>query len=296
MTTPDFGISGPDFLGLYVGMLIVLMIGAGIARHMLRTPADHPGQIPLDPFQTAYLSGGDQAATHAAIVALTSRMILTFDPRGRFFVGPSQPTSWLHPLEQAVYAGVAGDRTGRGATVTSLTGVARPALLQLRSQLQQMGLVPVPAQSFLVRVVPAVIVLAAEMVGGVRLVLGVFGGRPVGYLIGLMILTAIIALFFLAHSVRRTRRGDHALGALRRAYSGLRYSTATANANLGGEDLGLAVGLFGVAALAGGPLDPLVHVLDTSSSSSSGDGGSGGSSDGGGGSSCGGGCGGGCGG
>ncbi len=101
-----FDISGPDFLRLYAVLLAVLVVVAAIVRHSLRTPADGPGRPQLDPYPTAYLAGGWQAAAEAAIVSLTARGILSLDPSERLVAVTVQPML-QHPVERAMFAAAA---------------------------------------------------------------------------------------------------------------------------------------------------------------------------------------------
>jgi len=314
-----FDISGPDFLRLYAVLLAVLVVVAGVVRHSLRTPADDPGRLQLDPYQTAFLAGGYQAAAEAAMVALTARGVLNLDPGWRLQAVTEQPML-QHPVEQAIFAAAAattpgsvgasqsGSARGRtrrrsqardqadpGATVQTLGAAARPALAEVERELRRMGLVMGPAQIGNVRAVPTLIMLAAAVLGGVRLARGMILGRPVGYLIGLLIVTVVLALFFIWRPNPRTRRGQHALRHLRQTNAALRTSAVAAAATLAGADLALAVGLWGPGVLSGSPLDSLRAALRPAGTNGSDGGwGSGSSSCGSsGGSSCGGGCGGG---
>ena len=333
-----FDIGGPDFLRLYALLLAVLVLVAGIVRHSLRTPADDPGRLQLDPYQTAFLAGGYQAAAEAAIVSLTARGVLNLDPSPRLQAVAAQPML-LHPVEQAIFAAAAAGSPGSpigwladrlqpkaerkaatqamtpaqkeslrrvdrllrgagqpvpGASVETLEAAARPALAEVERELRGMGLVMGPGQIANVRAVPSMIVLAAGVLGGVRLARGMILGRPVGYLIGLLIVSVILALFFVWRPNPRTRRGHHALRRLRQTNAALRASAVAAAATLAGTDLALAVGLWGPGVLAGSPLDSLGAALRPSSTTGYGGWGAGSSSCGSsGGSSCGGGCGGG---
>jgi uncharacterized membrane protein YgcG len=121
------------------------------------------------------------------------------------------------------------------------------------------------------------------VLGGVRLALGIAEGHAVGYLIALLVLTAVIALFFFHTPSPRTHRGDRLVRNLRRTNAALRTSAAAAAAGLAGADLALAVGLWGPAVLSGSPLDDVRRLLQPAGAS--GDGGGSGDS---GGSSCGG--------
>lgn len=338
-------LTGPEFLAVYVVLLLVLMIAAGIVRSRLRGPSDDRFPAQIDSYQAAYLAGGVRSAAEAAIVALTSRGALRVDTGGRFVAIEPRP-QWLHPLEDAIWTAAslsasssplgagaswlaerlerrAAERPGMtqgqvatfqriegllrgagqpvpGATAPRLLAAAAPALGPVGDQLRQMGLVMGEPQIATVRTVPAMLVLAAAVVGGVRLALGMAGGRPVGFLIALLVATVVIALLYFRRPGPRTHRGDRLLNSLRRNNAALRTSAAAAAAALAGADIALAVALWGPAVLAGSPLDDVRQLLRPPGTSGSSDSSSSSGSDSGsscsGGSSCGGGCGGGCGG
>ncbi|TMC03559.1 MAG: TIGR04222 domain-containing membrane protein [Chloroflexi bacterium] len=172
-------------------------------------------------------------------------------------------------------------------------------MLPVRDQLRGMGLFMTDPQIVNVRALPALVILAGAVLGGIRLALGIASGHAIGYLVALLVVTGIIALFFLAHTPNpRSHRGDRLVRNLRRTNAALRTSAAAAAAGLAGADLALAVGLWGPAILSGSPLDDVRRLLRPPGGPDGGSG-DGGSSDSGsscGGSSCGGGCGGGCGG
>ena len=99
--------TGPQFLVLYVCLLAACVVVAGVVRHALRGPADQPSMLPTDPYQVAFLAGGYCGVIQAAVVALTSRGMVAPQPGGRVAAVPAQ-TTWLHPVERAVYDAVAG--------------------------------------------------------------------------------------------------------------------------------------------------------------------------------------------
>jgi uncharacterized protein (TIGR04222 family) len=208
----------------------------------------------------------------------------------------------LTPGQAATYERVEGV-LGRlaqprpGATAAALVAAARPALAPVEDQLRRLGFVMTDDQVRNVRTLPVLIVLAAAILGGVRLLFGMAAGRPVGYLIALLVLTLIVALLFLRRpTTPRTHRGDLVVRGLRQANAALRTNAVAAAAGLAGADLALAVGLWGPGVLSGGPLDDVRRQLVPVGSSGGGSDGGSSSCSSGGGSSCGGGCGGGCGG
>lgn len=112
-----FPLTGPQFLVLYVCLLIALTIAAGLVRTRLRGPGDDRFPPTLDSYQAAFLAGGYPAAAEGAIVALTARGSLRLDPGGRFVAVEPKPP-WLHPVEDAVWTAAslaAGPASALGA-------------------------------------------------------------------------------------------------------------------------------------------------------------------------------------
>jgi hypothetical protein len=175
-----------------------------------------------------------------------------------------------------------------GVPPASLVGAGFQEVGEVIRQLRDRGLVMTGEQARKVRWVPALIVLAAAVAGGFRLVTGLAAGHAVGYLVGLLLATLVAAGLFLRTPGPRSRRGDYAVRALRRSNAALRSNAVAAGGVVAGGDLALAVALFGPAVLAGGPLADLQGMLRAGGVASGG-----GGDGGGGGSSCGGGCGGG---
>jgi len=167
-------------------------------------------------------------------------------------------------------------------------------------------------EAAVLRLTSAGVVLLAGLFGLTKVFLGVARDRPVGFLIALLILTLIVAVAFLGKRPFRSRRGDALLGRLRQDNAALEYAAGRSVHRLADSDLVLALGLFGLSALAAGPLrhaytsllaarlwarvpawsswrSPIVLSCGSSCASFSGSGGGGGCGGGG----CGGGCGGG---
>ena len=76
MTDP-WGISGPDFVVLYVtlivAVLLVRLVVTGVARAWGRRPGRAQPGPPPTVYQLAYLAGGADRAVDAAIAALVER-------------------------------------------------------------------------------------------------------------------------------------------------------------------------------------------------------------------------------
>jgi uncharacterized protein (TIGR04222 family) len=295
---------GPEFLTLY---LIVLGLAVGAALVVRLWMCEPGGEMPaaardLSPYAIAYLSGGARQATDAAIIRLIHHEILriTGSPvqlAQRSDVLPAD----AHTLEEVVF------RACDDASGTPLERVRQRAASTaeaLRLPLAELGLVLSASQASLAQLVPACVILAGTLFGLIKIVVGLARDRPVDYLVLLVFLSVVLAVVVFTLRPFRSWRGDASLQQLQLENAALGTAAGRRVTELSGDDLTLALGLFGMGVLAGGPLARLPAALvapppvktgaSSSSSCSSGCGSSscsGGSSGGGGG--CGGGCGGG---
>jgi uncharacterized protein (TIGR04222 family) len=278
-----FDLRGPEFLAFYLAILAVSVLAALAVRWSLRPPADdRPEETPdLSPYDVVYLAGGDQLAVTAAIASLVHRNVLEVDGPGRKLrIQQSMPPK-AHTLERAVFVGVA---SAQGEAINQVQARALPRAAKLRPGLQEAGLVLSEEAAWTCRLLSALPLFAVALVGLVKIVVGTSRGKPVGYLVLLVILTVVAGVFLLAKRPLRSRRGDGVLARLKTANEALGLSARRAPDWLEHDDLVLALGLFGTTILAYGTLAPLQVALKPPPSA-------GGSGCGGGG--CGGGCGGG---
>lgn len=290
-----WGIPGPTFLALFAAAAGALVIAALIHRAVLfaghHTPVDR-----LGPQQVAYLNGGDKLAVYSSLAGLRAAGAIEVGP-GRTLVTSGPMPAGATPLDQAVY-NAAGQRV-RARDVGGDQWVAM-ALASLRDDLERRGLAPSQGTRAAARAVPFMM-LALLALGAVRLVAGISGDKPVGFLIVLLIVWAFVTVGFLTSVPTRTRAARRALTELRRQHSYLSPSMGPAYATYGAAGLALGVGLYGAASLwhadAAFAEEAEIQRQYASSSGTGGtyDGGSGSSGGDSGGSSCGGG-GGGCGG
>lgn len=293
-----FDLPGPQFLGLYTGLLIGAALGGLVLRRVLRTPGDLPygATAELDPYETAYLAGGRNAAVNAALTTLVHRGLVRFKAsRGFVMQQPTVATHVTSKFEAGVYRIIESGRSD----VMEIRRAARPLVELLSSRLRDLQLV-YPMGSFgLARVMPALVMSAVLVVGIIKISVGLSRERPVLYLVLLSFLALFGTILFLRMPLLRTRRGDGFLSRIRSRNTALRTSAATMPSRLGPADVALATALFGPQLWTSGPVADVSQELrtrrDGHSGSSCGSGCSGGSSSscsGGGGSCGGGGCGG----
>jgi uncharacterized protein (TIGR04222 family) len=282
-------LTGPEFLAFYAVLLLVMVAIAAFLRWSLRLPSDEPSPHALDlsPYEAAYLAGGEQLAVNAAMARLVQEECLAVDSANRKLTlrsgGRPEPSS---ELERAVFSAVRG---AKGETIANVRSRAAAALAPFRQRLAELGLLVPEDQSWKPRFIPLFAVLSVVVLGVLKIFVGLSRNKPVTFLVIFCVVSVVVSFAGFGRAVQRSRRGDRALDRLRKSNGALEYSGRRRADDLAGDDLVLAIGLFGMGVLAGGRLAELQTALKPPPSSNSCGGGCGSSS-------CGGGCGGGCGG
>jgi uncharacterized protein (TIGR04222 family) len=280
-----------EFLTFYPITYFIFMIVAIFVRQSYRKPDfDEQQQIPeLDLYEKAYLAGGKSRVTHVALIQLVQQGNLKVDESGKFVgFGPEPENSF----EQAIYYRLKTESPDQ-LTPKQIYRAISSAQVDEFDRLRNLELV-CPAEqlsraarnSFLISLIPLVI-------GVIRLINGLEGGHPVGYLIAMLIVTFFISLVGFARQPNwRTRRGDVVLARLLDQQRQLEQ----ADVNYRPRQIGVALALFGSVVLVGTQYAFLKPVIQPPPGSNSGCGtgtGCSGGDGGGGGGGCGGGCGGG---
>ncbi|MEW4568525.1 TIGR04222 domain-containing membrane protein [Tautonia sp. JC769] len=279
-------LNGPDFLALYVTLLMCVVTGSLILRWMLRTPIELGPESPdLDEYRMAHLAERGNYAVNAAIASLVQAGALAVNRKKRTFVAQEPPPEPLDELERTVLSSVKAG--GAQRELDAIYRDARPVLHAYRDDLIDLGLVVDHHRARVIQLASGIPVLLLLVLGLMKIQVGLARDRPVGFLVALCVLTAVFGAIFLFLRPHHTRRGYRLLERLRRSNYALKKTSQTRSESLQPREVARAVALFGTGVLVGGLLDPLRLTLDPPSSSSGG--GPGGGGDGGGG---GGGCGG----
>ncbi|MEV6628773.1 TIGR04222 domain-containing membrane protein, partial [Amycolatopsis sp. NPDC051114] len=196
-----WGISGPDFVVLYIALLgavlLIRVIVAGVAAsRALRADHEQPGPPPTV-YELAFLAGGPDRAVDTAIAALVERGQLRVNSYRQISKAGTRP---VDPLERAV-ADVAKLKT----TSTIRAKVRGSAAMRaLEESLDQRGLLASAAAKRRSRTFGLVLQLAVLVLGVVRLVNGISLGRPVGVLVFLVLIAAVLTI---VAAVRRSKTG-----------------------------------------------------------------------------------------
>lgn len=302
-----FNYDGPTFLLLYFAVFTLAALTAFFLRRLLRSGDD--GELPLktelEPYEVAYLAGGKRLATRAAMATLVhegalkvridqSKVLGLLPGRKHYrLVAGAALNRQPAALEKAIY-----DAAAEGPTIRDAQRTAGAQVYCLADKLHREGLLLDASQAAMARWWPALIVAGVALFGTIKIAVGLSRERSVAFLVLAVIATLFAAAFFL-NDASRTRAADRLLDELRRQHSRLNAPARRVAHSLPSADLALAMALFGMSVLAGGPLDDLRAAFMAPPNQGGGAsgcgtdcGGGGGGCGGGGGDGCGGGCGG----
>jgi uncharacterized protein (TIGR04222 family) len=263
--------AGP-FLSLYVTLAAVVFLWGFSLRAMIGPAAQ--ATHPLSELELAYLAGGAHRLGDAILLSLTSGNCATIDPWGhRITVADQTPLKSL--MSRPPLLSVQPNMTRQQFQ----TAVA-PFIERVRRRLQTFGYCATDDQmtSFRATVLPFVGLLL--LFGLTKAFVGAERHHAVGFLIILLILTAVAGIV-LAMTPTRTRAGKEVLRTYQASHA--RASRAPLD-----HELLLAVALSGAVVLSGTAYAP-IYAASKAMSSGGGDGGGGcGGGGGGGGGGCGG--------
>jgi uncharacterized protein (TIGR04222 family) len=239
-----WGISGPQFLLLYVALFAVTVLVVVLARR--RALAGPPGAATparLDPYEAAWLNGGSVLVATTAVTTLLRDGFLTSTSRRgrRVRLGTrAAPPAGAHPVEWATYQLVAAQPNRTLADVQAALG-REPAVAAVRERLRLGGLAPTPEQRARYRAAGLWFV-PLLVLGGARVAAGSANGRPVGFLVVLLVVTVAAAVVPALRVPEVTALGRRTLGRLR-------ADTRKPSVGASPAELGMATALFGAGVL-----------------------------------------------
>ncbi|HEY8461170.1 MAG TPA: TIGR04222 domain-containing membrane protein, partial [Blastocatellia bacterium] len=198
-----------------------------------------------DPYLIAYLRGGEKEALRVAVISLINRGKLIRD--GAMLRRAPNTSEGSNPLSIEYHILKKFGSPGPAASIFYSPGL-KNALKRYKEKLQQAGLISNPAirRARLRRLLITILVLG--VVGMIKVVKGISLGKPVGFLVVMMVAAMVIAAF--CSFPRLTARGKTTLADIANLYSGLRTRMASFRPGDNTADLAMFAAVFGAAALA----------------------------------------------
>ncbi|RSD08592.1 TIGR04222 domain-containing membrane protein [Amycolatopsis eburnea] len=213
--TDTWGIPGPVFAGLYLALLLLTALVAVVRLALLAR--GHAGGAPKRAEELALLTGGRLRAGEVVVARLLDQQVVRLDGSGRVsrVKGSAIDALGRAALQKVGKHGSSVDRV-RAAVAE------HPELRELETALAGRGLLADPRKARTTRVAAAVALWLLVVLGVVRLIAGASTGHPVGYLLGLLVLGLVLAIFATVKTrnepqVKATSAGRKAAADARRA-------------------------------------------------------------------------------
>ncbi len=232
---------GPPFLALY---LVVALATLFFCLDMRDQIGNQPlPRLQLTAPQLAYMSGGAGRAGDAVLVELLEAKQASLSDDGKHIMIERSPGGGRSNH------GLPGDLEDGPKTRTQFQSLLGTYIKDIEEGLARTGLAPTPGQCSAYRRHVFCVVLIPIIFGLAKVEVGISRGKPVGYLICLIILTVFFGLLLMIKP-RLTATGEAALREYKKAHARL------ARAPIAGE-FPMAVALSGLAVLVSTEFAPL---------------------------------------
>ncbi|MGW5717789.1 TIGR04222 domain-containing membrane protein [Amycolatopsis sp. NPDC003865] len=185
--TDTWGIPGPAFAGLYLGLLLLPALAAAIRLRFLRR--GRAGSVPAGPEELAVLTGGRRRFGEYVVANLLDQQIVRLAGNGRLsrVKGSATDAVGREALSRIGKHGSSVERVCDAAA-------AHKTALELETELIGRGLVTDPRKVRSTWVATAVAYWLVLVFGAVRLIAGASTGHPVGILLGLLVVGTVVAI------------------------------------------------------------------------------------------------------
>jgi uncharacterized protein (TIGR04222 family) len=210
-----WGLSGPEFLGLYAaGLAVGLAVAFGV-RMAVRRPRQAEQIGRLAPEELGFLAGGPQHAVQVAVARLVDAGLIRVDRSGTLAsVADGAPAG--HPLDDAVLATLT---TPRKVAEVAERLAGAPAVTEIGESLVRSGLLVAPARATTARRLAPILLYVLFVIGLVRWINGLVEDLPVGYLTFLLAGTLVASVYLSSRltgaSKARTVHGDRVVAKAR---------------------------------------------------------------------------------
>ncbi len=228
--------AGP-FLTLYATLAVAALAGTWFVRTYVRFGPRARTGGGLDVIRLAYLAGGPVRAADAVVVGFLHAGAASLSEDGRIAVR----TAWADlPDHLEGFRGCGSGLEARKDLLKHVTARLAP----LQDDLAARGLVLGPRAANVVRTTALMLFGPVVVLGGLKIAVGLSRDKPVGFLLVLTVVTALLTLSAVRRTFVRTGAGDRVLAEhLARHARAARAPTAA--------EVVLAFALAGEAALAG---------------------------------------------
>ncbi len=256
MSMNPLDLRGPEFLALYVGLLV---LGAFFVRGVRRSWESASGPFsPLaeDPYRLASLRGDTLELVQVCVVSLTERDFVVTIAGRLFLKDPEARAKVRRPLDKAVLSRLAFAGTGKdldlsgGRTLAELEqdGIVRSECRAIEAQLIADGYLPDSACTRRRHLLAWSTIAVLWLLGFTKLLVALDRGHHNVNLLVLLLLATPVVMLLLIRS-RRTASRDEALARAQEWYARLRDSRASLQVGGSSGELTCLAAVYGTALL-----------------------------------------------
>ncbi len=243
-----FNYTGAQFLAFYIFGLVIILAKLLLLRskELGETSAAHATRSApaLDAYETAYLQNGANHALNTAIVQLMADEYVKLNSDQRLEANRALPTD-RHRLERAIVAGLSKPKT-----LPDLQLSCQSALSAIESRLKNQGLLVKIEKIKDAIKWPTRALMIWFVIGVIKIVVGFFRDKPIGFLLVLVSITLGVMLYIIRRPQLVTRAGQSTLKNIRTKQQDF-LNRSRQGEVLPGSDIGLAFALFGAPILIG---------------------------------------------
>ena len=208
-----WGLSGPQFLGIYGAGLAAFVAAPWLLALLARTFGTASPGVPapvLDAYEVGYLAGGAQRAAEVVIGELTASGALRVDSAGQISqADPAELAAWSATCAHGIAAQAIPD--GLSTQKVRQPLAKDPGMVAIGVRLRAERLLIARSWIIAARVTALALWLVLMVAGALRLAEGAHNHRPIGDLAMLYLATVILGIFSLGWLKRlqwmRTRAG-----------------------------------------------------------------------------------------
>jgi uncharacterized protein (TIGR04222 family) len=236
-----FSLPGPDFLGFYLILILVVLATVLVLRRRLG-PGGRANRRLTDPYSIALLRDGPEEAIRVVVLALVERKLLTrsgtmLESAKGALAQVSDPAE--HAIVLACVLPIEGWRLLTNET-------ARAGFEPRQHELRTLGLAPTAALHLQHQAIALAGLAVLGATAGIKLVIALnTGHHNVAFLVCLTIGTVVVMSVIAVHRIWATPRGRTVLSDLKNLFGALRYHPVAGRPD---ETLFLAA-VFGIDAL-----------------------------------------------
>lgn len=208
---PLLDLKGPEFLKFYAIAFAVALIASLLLRAFFFQKFNRPGspvETLSDPYELAYLAGGEPRCAQLAVVRLL-KMKAIERIRGRLRSLAQMPEA-LNPIEHALYVFIA-NHGDDGIMQRSALPAIKPYLKPIEARLAIQGLRPTQEESGSGGLSINWPLVLLAVIGIAKIFVGLNRDRPVFFLIVAVSITALVAWLVRSPGRERTKSGEAAL-------------------------------------------------------------------------------------